>query len=112
MSSLRDSICVKSHPALPCRATDCPVPSGLTASGDLRFFSTPQSPIGFREKYLRGFKALIAETGYGPAIECCKNNVLIAGCAAERWPKPKGDGNSDAGAKALVLPCCARLVMP
>jgi hypothetical protein len=29
MSSLRDSICVKSYPALPCRATDCPVPSGL-----------------------------------------------------------------------------------
>jgi hypothetical protein len=41
VSSLRDSICVKSYPALPCRATDCPVPSGLIASGYLRFFSTP-----------------------------------------------------------------------
>ena len=39
--SLRDSICVKSFPALPCRATDCPVPSGLIASDDLQFFSTP-----------------------------------------------------------------------
>ena len=39
--SLRDSICVKSFPALPCRATDCPVPSGLIALGDLRFCSTP-----------------------------------------------------------------------
>jgi hypothetical protein len=28
-------------PGTPCRATDCPVPSGLIASGDLRFFSTP-----------------------------------------------------------------------
>src|SRR5580704_16735643 len=28
----------QSYPALPCRATDCPVPSGLIASGDLRFF--------------------------------------------------------------------------
>jgi hypothetical protein len=35
---------LKSYPALPCRATDCPVPSGLIASGDLRFFSTPLKP--------------------------------------------------------------------
>jgi hypothetical protein len=38
---LRDSIYVKSYPALPCRATGCPVPSGLIASSDLRFSSTP-----------------------------------------------------------------------
>ena len=44
VSSLRDSICVKFYPALPCRATDCPVPSGLIASGDLRFFPTPLKP--------------------------------------------------------------------
>jgi hypothetical protein len=44
----------KSYPALPCRATDCSVPSGLIASGDLRFFSTP-------------FKALISTGIYGAA---------------------------------------------
>ena len=32
---LRDSIYVNSYPALPCRATGCPVPTGLIASRDL-----------------------------------------------------------------------------
>jgi hypothetical protein len=35
------------RPALPCRPTDCPLPSGLIASGDLRFFSTPLKPSSF-----------------------------------------------------------------
>ena len=37
----------ESYPALPCRATDCPVPSGLIGSGHLRFFSIPLKPSSF-----------------------------------------------------------------
>jgi hypothetical protein len=37
--SLWDSIYMKSYPALPCRAIGYAVPSGLLASGDLRFLS-------------------------------------------------------------------------
>ena len=44
----------ESYPALPCRATDCPVPSGLIASGDLRFFLPPQSPYASGKKVPRG----------------------------------------------------------
>ena len=51
MSSLRDSICVKSFPALPCRAPDCPVPSGLIASGEMRFFSTYCEVVGVEEMF-------------------------------------------------------------
>jgi hypothetical protein len=56
VSSLRDSICVKFYPALPCRATDCPVPPGLISSGNLRFFA-----ISFKA-VLVGLVKLRAET--------------------------------------------------
>jgi hypothetical protein len=60
VSSLRDSICVKSYPALPCRATDCPIPSGLIPSSNLRFFSTPK-PVPFKKRVLTQIlKALIS----------------------------------------------------
>ena len=53
VSSLRDSICVKSYPALPCRATDCPVPSGLIPTSNLRFFFHPLSPYPSKSEFSR-----------------------------------------------------------
>src|SRR6266851_9159533 len=71
VSSLRDSICVKAYPALPCRATDCPVPSGLIPSSNLRFFSTPK-PVPFKKRVLtqtlkpNSFSPLCGPTKVGP----------------------------------------------
>jgi hypothetical protein len=66
VSSLQDSICVKPFPALPCRATDCPVPSGLIAPGDLRFFSTP-------------FKAQIFVGSLRPDLKSCPDTKHRSG---------------------------------
>jgi len=72
VSSLRDSICVKSYPALPCRATDCPVPSGLIPSGDRRFFSTP---LKGRTLQRRGF---FRSLGGALWVEVCALSALCA----------------------------------